>query len=539
MTEGLLHPGDVIHIFLAASIANWHEHKGLASVRFLPRFTFERVPPVGIFPFHYQSENKIEPHKTDANLIFYRAFLKETFKNILLNFHFMNIYVETYGCTANVNNGELAKGILAKNNTIVDSEKDADVIVLNTCVVKGPTENRIIARIKELNHKRLIITGCMPDANPDMIKKVCPDALLVSSHRIKDISEALEKNIDLLDRQQKVHEIKLGLPKINANPYIEIIQISEGCLGICTFCMTKAAKGNVFSYPISAIIHEIENSSAKEFWLTSQDCGAYGLDNGTNLVSLLTEISKIPKEFKVRVGMANPNHIKRMLFPLIEIFKNDKILKFLHCPIKAGSDEVLKKMKRGYSKKDYVEIISAFKKNIPEMTFSTDVICGFPTETEEEFNETLEVIKETKPDIVNISRYWIRPNTLAAELPQLDVHTVMNRSKRMSELCKDISHAQNKEWIGWIGKVFISEINENNFSTNVNHKKSFIGRNYAYKTIAINSSEILLGKEIFVKITSAGPYSLIGEIIVEEKNIQEKKIVQTKPLIKEKIITIQ
>ncbi len=462
----------------------------------------------------------------------------------------MNIFVETYGCSANVNNGELAKGILAKKHTIIDNEKDADIIILNTCVVKGPTESRIIARIKELNHKRLVITGCMPDAHPDMIKKVCPDALLVSSHRIKDITLAIENNTDLLDRkiggEEKNHEIKLGLPKINANPYIEIIQISEGCLGICTFCMTKAAKGNVFSYPVLAIVHEIQKSDAKEFWLTSQDCGAYGLDIGTNLVSLLTEICKIPKEFKIRVGMANPNHIKRMLLPLIEIFKDDKILKFLHCPIQAGSNTILKKMIRGYNKEDYLAIISAFKQSIPTLTFSTDVICGFPTETEEEFIESLDIIKETKPDTVNISRYWIRPNTLAAQLPQLDIHVVMDRSKRMTQLCKEISLMQNTKWIGWMGNVFVSEINEkiqNEEKVNKNQitalKKSYIARNYAYKTIVINSSENLLGRELFVKIVSAGPHSIIGEIMNKEKNIQEKIIIQTKDLIKEEIMILQ
>lgn len=420
----------------------------------------------------------------------------------------MNIYVETYGCTANVNNGELVKGILAQKYTIVDTEDHADVVVLNTCVVKGPTESKIIARIKELNHKRLIITGCMSDASPEMIKRVCPDALLVSSHRIKDIAHCLETNQDLLERKEKQHEIKLGLPKINANKHVEIIQISEGCVGMCTFCMTKAAKGNVFSYPVEDIVKEIEKSDAKAFWLTSQDCGAYGLDRGTNLVRLLEAICAIPKMFKVRVGMSNPNHVKRMLHSLVRVFKDEKIFKFLHCPIQAGNDRILKKMKRGYSKKEYLEIIEAFKQEIPDMTFSTDVICGFPTETEEEFAESLALMKETNPDVVNISRFWIRPKTEAATMEQPPVEMVMDRSKRMTLLCKQISFEKNNAWNGWQGPVFIDEQNA----------KGFIGRNDSYKPIAIQTTEDILGKTVLVKITSAGPYSLHGEL-VKKKDI--------------------
>ncbi|MBW3023315.1 threonylcarbamoyladenosine tRNA methylthiotransferase, partial [Candidatus Woesearchaeota archaeon] len=214
----------------------------------------------------------------------------------------MKIYVENYGCTANRNNAEIIAGILSEHNNIVDSEEKADLVVVNTCVVKGPTENKIARRIEEIK-KPVVVTGCMVDSRKEVLDKIRPDAILVSVNNISFIEKAIEQKTNFIDVKER--EMKIKLPKRSFDKNIEILQICEGCLGNCAYCITKLAKGNLFSYPEEEIVKAIEKSKSKEIWLTSQDCGAYGRDIGTNLVNLLKKIVDIKKDFKIRIGMMN------------------------------------------------------------------------------------------------------------------------------------------------------------------------------------------------------------------------------------------
>ena len=213
---------------------------------------------------------------------------------------------------------------------------------------------------------------------------------------------------------------------------IEIVPISQGCLSYCSFCKTKHARGNLFSYSEKDIVRHISNAvknGAKEIWLTSQDSSAYGLDISTNLARLLKRIVSIPRDFKLRVGMANPDYFKLFLDDFIEVLKNEKIFKFVHIPVQSGNNQVLKDMKRNYTVEDYKQIIDKIKKEIPSVTISTDIICGFPTETKEQFNDTLNLVKEIKPDIINIPRFWPRPGTVAARLKQIDGGEIKRRTR--------------------------------------------------------------------------------------------------------------
>jgi len=348
----------------------------------------------------------------------------------------MKICIENYGCTANKNNAEIIAGILSKKHKLVDSEEKSDLVVVNTCVVKGPTENKIAKRICDIK-KPVIVSGCMADARKELVNKLRPDAVLVSVKGINDINKAL-KNFDNKTKINKKknaekREIKIRLPKINNDENIEILQICEGCLGKCTYCITKIAKGELFSCPEKDIVNAIKKSNAKEIWLTSQDCGAYGKDIGTNLVSLLKKIVKIKKDFKLRIGMMNPDFAREMLDDLIEVYKNDKIRKFIHLPLQSGSNEILKKMNRKYSADDFLLIVKQFRQSFPGIHLKTDVIVGFPTETEEQFEDTLKIIREIKPGSLNISRFWPRPKTEAKKMKQLPDTVIMERSKRIKE----------------------------------------------------------------------------------------------------------
>ena len=192
----------------------------------------------------------------------------------------MNIYIETYGCSANQNNGEIMAGMLERaGHIIVKDEKNSDINILNSCIVKGPTLQKMLSRVKELSSKKLIVAGCMPDVLSKQILKIAPKAALLGSHHVNDVVKAVKSliegiSVNLTSRQEEIHLCK---PKNYKNKVIGITQISEGCLGDCSYCLVKLVKGPLNSYPQEDIIKNIQNdldSGCKEIWITSQDCAS-------------------------------------------------------------------------------------------------------------------------------------------------------------------------------------------------------------------------------------------------------------------------
>jgi MiaB-like tRNA modifying enzyme len=309
---------------------------------------------------------------------------------------------------------------------------------------------------------------------------------------------------------------KINIPRIRLNPVVGIVEIASGCMSECTFCQTKLAKGEIRSYPLGEILRQIQHDikeGCKEIWLTSTDNGCYGKDLGSNIVELLRLCCSIDADYKIRLGMMNPMHLKSSIVKeLLEVYEdNEKIFKFLHIPVQSGSDIVLRKMKRGHSVKTYRDAVKAFRSRIPEITIATDIIVGFPSETDDDFEKTLQLINDTQPDIVNSSKYSARPNTAAANLKQLKSDIIKSRTDKLHMVIKEISRSRNSMWMGWKGEVIVDEVNNN----------SIVGRNYAYKSVVISplavprSSSGLyrqysLGTEIKAQIYDCSDYSLKG-----------------------------
>lgn len=418
----------------------------------------------------------------------------------------MKVFIETYGCSANVSDSEIMAGLLNKaGHKIASTAEEADAIIVNTCTVKGPTEEKIRRRLRDLSQgtsKRIVVAGCMSEAQTGSVRKLFPAAAVVGTHKINEIVGAVEGKTELAVGGSGVD--KASLPKLNFNKAVSIIQINEGCLGACTFCITKLARGNTFSSPIGTIRNSVEESAragCREVWLTSQDTGTYGLDRrglirGAPLLpELLQNVCSVDGDFSVRVGMMNPTLANHLLQPLIEAFRHDKVFKFLHLPLQSGSNQVLAAMKRGYKVETFRKIVEEFRKQLPNITIATDIICGFPTETENDFSKTMAVVEELKPDVVNVSRFWPRPGTAAAEMKRLPDKVVMGRSRKLHALAKKIALEKNLEWVGWKGRAVVSEAGK--------LPGTFIARNFAYKTIVLKGSTDLLGKGVDVEITDA------------------------------------
>ena len=397
----------------------------------------------------------------------------------------MRVFIETYGCTLNQADSEILKGVLAgKNIGICGSEEEADVIVLNTCFVKTQTQQSIIDRLGKLSGKKLVVAGCMPAANRDMVEKVSPKASLVGPYSLSRIGDAVaaayrnEKKV-FLDVEK---EDKFSLPKIRAG-VIARIPLSEGCNSCCSFCVTKLARPVLHSYDENSIIKEIEGcvrAGFREVQLTSMDTGAYGLDTQTSVPSLLRKIGKIDYKFLTRVGMINPEHALRMLPELIDAFSSDKVYKFLHIPLQSGDDQVLEGMNRRYSVEEFIRVVGEFKKEFPDLTLATDIIVGFPTESEEAFQRTIDVVKELKPDVVNNSKFFPRPRTKAASMKRLPSETVNDRSRLMDSICKKIGLEKNKALVGKNFEVLLTEA----------RGRDMAGRTSTYKQVVLNGGKL-------------------------------------------------
>ena len=414
------------------------------------------------------------------------------------------VYAENYGCAANTFDFEVLLSHLASLNYHPTNDVgSADIILVNTCGVKKPTEDRIIGRLRKLSQTRkpLIIAGCLPKINFKAILKAAPNfSAALDPRSVDKILEAIKCAENGEAGQIFFSEkpiVKLEQPKINLKLPIDIIAISEGCAGVCAFCCVRFARGALSSFPKESVVKSLDQAvqnGAKEIWLTSQDTGAYGMEIGANLADLITECCKVEGKFWIRVGMMNPDHVLPILDELIDDYKDDKVFKFLHLPVQSGDDDTLKRMNRRYSVSDYKTIINKFKKECLDLTLSTDVICGFPGETQEAFKGTLDLVEEVKPDIVNISRFFPRPSTPAERMEQVDVEEVKGRSRVLTSLVKKLALEKNGKWVGWTGEILVDEKGKG---------QSWIGRNFAYKPIVIKDNNGLLGRFMNIRITRA------------------------------------
>jgi MiaB/RimO family radical SAM methylthiotransferase len=219
---------------------------------------------------------------------------------------------------------------------------------------------------------------------------------------------------------------------------------------------------------------------------------------------LVKAVVDVEGDFRVRVGMMTPNLVHDILGDLVEAFRSSKVFKFVHLPVQSGDDTVLQGMNRFYSVKDFKQVVDAFRAVFPEVTVATDAICGFPGETREAFENTLKLISKVKPDVVNVSKFFARPGTAAAEMRDVVEPTeIKRRSSEAAKLAKQVALERNKRWVGWTGDVLVDERGK--------LAGSWIGRNFAYKPVTLKNPANLLGKTLHVTVVKAFSTYLAGK----------------------------
>ena len=456
-----------------------------------------------------QKKKKIIPKKNQTNDI--------NKKNI-------RIFIKTFGCSHNASDSEYMAGILSSEGyQIVSSLESSDITIINSCTVKSPSQAAFlntVTKSKSFN-KKVIVGGCVPQAERNI--PGLESCSIVGVSQIDKIDYIVEKTLEgnVVRFLENKTLPSLLLPKIRRNKYIEIIPISQGCLGSCTYCKTKQARGKLISYPIEHIVQACKNAwnnNAKELWITSEDTGVYGRDIGTNLPNLLVEILKeIPSDVMIRIGMANPPYILENVNSMIKVLNHPNVYSFIHIPVQSGSNAVLDKMLREYTIEEFNFLCDKFIEGVPDITIATDIICGFPTETKENFEETLNLVEKYKFPVINISQFYPRPGTVAAKWKKIDTKEVHNRSKALAELFGSYSHY--KHLLNTKQRVWIHDINEEEKNKEEN---MMVAHNKSYVKILVPKDEKLYGKELIVKITQICKWHCVGEII--DKNPKPIKV---------------
>ncbi len=339
------------------------------------------------------------------------------------------VYIESYGCTYNHADTWRLEAILEGLGCRLTGPDEADAVVINTCTVIGATERKMLRRLTAFADRDLYVTGCMPLVQRERICSVCSPRII---------------------HPNEIHERFPGAG-IRGPGATGVVQVARGCMGRCSYCITRLARGRLLSTSPETILDAVQNlvrSGACEIQVTAQDVAAWGFDRGESLPDLLQDIAEIPGRFFVRLGMMNPASVLRILDPLIEAYESDKIFQFIHLPVQSGSDAVLERMQRGYRTDDVIEIVDAFRERYPDMMISSDFITGFPGETDEDFQKTIDLQRQAAFVKVNITRYSQRPGPPAAAFQDLPERVRTERSRALLAETNRIYDLYNERWIG-------------------------------------------------------------------------------------------
>lgn len=434
------------------------------------------------------------------------------------------IYLKTWGCAHNNSDSEYMAGQLASYGYNITSDKSqADLWLLNSCTVKNPSEDTFRNDIQTANRlgKHVVLAGCVPQAAPK--SNYLQGLSIVGVHQIDRVIEVVEEtlkghSVRLLHSKKvngkKVAGPNLALPKIRKNPLIEIIPINSGCLNACTYCKTKFARADLVSYPVDEIVErakQVFKEGVCEIWLTSEDTGTYGRDIGSSLPQLLWQlIEVIPDGCLLRLGMTNPPYILEHLDEMANILRHPKVYSFLHVPVQSGSDNVLADMKREYTLTDFEYIVDFLRTAVPGITIATDIICGFPTETEKDFECTMKLCAKYQFPSLFINQFYPRPGTPAAKMERIPANLVKTRTKKLTDLFYSYEPYAYKHSIGDSHMVLVTELSHD--------KKYYVGHNKFYEQFLLPMDHDLLGKLVKARIVGITKFSMLGEIVQQEKN---------------------
>ena len=447
-----------------------------------------------------------------------------------------SVYLKTWGCTHNSSDSEYMAGQLAQQGyRITDAQDEADVWILNSCTVKSPAEDHFRNEVhKGLDDgKKVVVAGCVPQGRPDAeyIKGLSVIGVQQIDRVVEVVEETLKGNQVRLFAQKKVLTTEedekatrkgggapLAMPKVRRNPLVEIIAINTGCLNQCTYCKTKHARGELGSYPISEIVDRAVQSFKEgvvEIWLTSEDTGAYGRDIGVTLPDLLWELVKvIPDGCRLRIGMTNPPYILDHLEEIGQVLNHKNVYKFMHIPVQSGSDAVLRDMRREYNADEFCHVVDTLRADVPGISIATDIICGFPSENDMDFKETMKLCNYYKFPSLFINQFYPRPGTPAAKMKRVtSPKDVKKRTKALTDLFHTYQPYHDR--VGAVYRVLVTDISHD--------QRFYVGHNDCYEQVLVPKDDNLMGKLVTVEITETSKFSMMGKLVSDATRPTEFK----------------
>lgn len=431
-------------------------------------------------------------------------------------------YIHTYGCQANVRDEETMRGLLENVGMVrTEDPNTSDVIIINTCAVRENAEDKVYGEIGNLKHLRkknkelvLALCGCMVE-EPEILERMMntfPEVnLYFGTHEIYQLVNLLFECITSKERlvsiESKQGEVIEDLPCRRNNEFKAYINIMYGCNKFCTYCIVPYTRGKERSRRFEDVMKEVDELIAlgyKEITFLGQNVNAYGkdLDEGHDFADVLEEAAKrgVPR---IRFTTSHPWDFSIKMIDVIAKYPN--IMKFIHLPVQSGNTEILKLMGRRYTREEYLDLVKTMRERIPGLSLSTDIIVGFPNETEEQFNDTLSLVDIVGYEAAFTFIYSPRRGTPAARMK--DDVTYIEKSRRFKELVKHLEVSISKDALSMVGKTYdvlvdgVSKTDESMYS----------GYTENNKLVHFKASKEDIGKIIPIRILESHTYSLVGE----------------------------
>ncbi len=438
-----------------------------------------------------------------------------------INFIYVKYYIKTFGCQMNFNDSERIKGIFqSMGYEPVQDWQAADIILINTCTVREKPDQKVYShlgeykKIKERNPKALIgVCGCLAQRmGYELVQKAPVIDFMFSSFNIHQLPQIIQqaqagyKAIAILEEPPEDEDQLWEYPTVRDNLYCAYVTVMKGCDKNCTYCVVPKTRGRQRSRPLESILREVRSlveEGVREIHLLGQNVTAWGQDLGIPFEELLYSVAYIDGVERIRFTTGHPKDLTESIAKAMG--ELDKVCEHLHLPFQAGSNRILALMDRGYTREEYLEKIHMLKEYKKGITFSTDVIVGFPTETEEDFEQTLDILEKVKFEQVFSFKYSPRPHTPAFSMEgQINDQTKTIRMSRLLELQKKILSEQAKSYEGSIQEVLIENYGEGN---------KLIGRTRTNRWAILEGPRSLLGKVVRVRVINSSLYKLECKLV--------------------------
>ncbi len=439
----------------------------------------------------------------------------------------LKYYVKTFGCQMNEHDSQRIAGLFEKDGmSKANSLDDSDILFVNTCTIRESADDKLYGTLGQLKiwkkhdpNRKLLVGGCAAQKDKELVMNKAPWVdVVLGTHNLTNVINLLNQSEDwgpVTEILDQIEDLPTEAPSIQDSEVSALVTIQIGCNNSCTFCIVPSVRGPEISRRPSDIVNEViqlVNTGIKEITLLGQNVNSYGRDlkiegkSRPYFTELLHMLNNIDNLERIRFISPHPKDFKIETLKSVNIL--EKITNQIHIPLQSGSDNILRQMQRGYNKQKFLDKVGLAKKYIEDVSLTTDVIVGFPGETENDFNETLKVLEEVKFDAVYMFKFSARPGTKATEYKNVFIENkiIDKRFMKLKEIQTDISHERYKRFIGTEQMLLVEKYSKKT-------KEYMTGKIFGGQTTHISSKDVSIGDYVKIIITDATPFALKASLI--------------------------